>query len=115
MATLPAGLASSDDDACVRHSALDKEPSRQNEYTRILRHVWPLLLRGVDVQELNPRSLKSWVCLWGCLGAALFNCFWRGDQFVRADMIVRARQQGGLRGKMVAHQLEQCAIYVSRD
>lgn len=115
MSARPAGHASLDDDACVICSALNEEPSGQDEYTRFLRQAWPLLLCGAAFQEFNPRNLESWVRLWGLLGAALFNCFWRGDQFVRTDMIVRAREQGGLHGNMVARQLERFINRSGRD
>src|SRR5262249_9550447 len=80
------------------------------EYTRFHREIWPLLLREIEIGMLAPRSIKSWLRLWGRVGAILFRCFWFGDSFVRADMIALARRAGGRQGELIAKQLEHALL-----
>lgn len=90
------------------YSACKWVDSAASEYTHIHRQAWLLLLRTATPQVLPVHNLKSWMRLWGRLGAELFNCFWSGDQFIRKDMINLARQAGSWQGETVARSLEGC-------
>ncbi len=106
-------------DACfgsrVTGAAMIDERQKRSGYTCWHRRAWPLLVRETPSETLFPRRLKSWVRLWGRLGAELFDRFWSGDRFVRADMISLARREGGQRGVAVAQKLEQCRIAPAAD
>lgn len=85
---------------------LDYDASARGEYTQRHRCLWPLLLRGLQSETLNPADRQSWMRLWGCEGEDLYRCFIDGDPFIRADMIELARHHGGWRGKIVADELD---------
>jgi len=84
---------------------LDYDASARGEYTQRHRCLWPLLLRGLQSETLNPVDRRSWMRLWGREGEDLYRCFVDGDPFIRADMIALARHHGGWRGKIVADEL----------
>ncbi len=81
------------------------EASEPHEYTRFHRQAWTVVINEAGSETLTPENLKSWMRLWGRLGAELFDRFWSGDEFVRTDMIARARSQGGWRGEILAERL----------
>lgn len=81
--------------------------SSAGEYTQRHREAWPLLLRSPDAETLRPGDAESWQRLWGRFGAELFHCFANGDEHIRADMILLARQSGGWRGEIIADRLEK--------
>lgn len=92
----------------ARRGAFEDVAVGSHEYTRRHRTAWPLLVRETASETLLPRKLKSWVRLWGRLGAELFDRVWFGDGFVRSDMILLARREGGPHGAVVARKLDQC-------
>jgi len=105
MATMPLEFQTSAYGAPDRHPTELDGASKPGEYTRLHRETWPLLLRKDGSQALKPDNLRSWMRLWGRLGAELYCCFWSGDEFVQTDMIARARTLGGWRGRILADQL----------
>ncbi|HKQ47564.1 MAG TPA: hypothetical protein VJZ71_05815 [Phycisphaerae bacterium] len=78
-----------------------------HEYTWFHRSAWPLLLHVAGCQLPAIDNLKSWMRLWGRLGAELFACFKNGDEFIRSDMISLANEYGGWRGRLVAGALRR--------
>ena len=81
------------------------EASEPHEYTRFHRQAWAVVIGEAGSETLTPENLKSWMRLWGRLGAELVALFWSGDEFVRKDMIDLARTLGGRRGKVLAERL----------
>lgn len=107
MSAVPLRMESSGFGSQAHGGAFEVPAAGAHEYTRRHRAAWPLLVRETPSDTLLPRKLKSWVRLWGRLGAELFDRFWYGDGFVRSDMISLARHEGGPRGVVVARKLEQ--------
>lgn len=105
MATMPLEFPSLEYGTRDRCSVDPYEISEPHEYTRFHRQAWTVVIGEVGSESLTPENLKSWMRLWGRLGAELFDRFWSGDEFVRKDMIDRARTLGGKRGEVLAERL----------
>lgn len=110
MSAVPVEMESTAFDSLTPRPLFEHDAFVTHEYTCRHRTAWPLLIRETPSETLLPRKLKSWVRLWGRLGAELFDRFWSGDRFVRSDMILLARQTGGERGVVVARKLEKWRI-----
>ena len=95
------------------------EAAEAHEYTQFHRQAWTVVIHETGSETLTPENLRSWMRLWGRLGAELFDRFWSGDEFVRKDMINRARTLGGRRGEVLAERLsslpQQRAEIETRD
>lgn len=98
-------FSASPQECAENKNPLDYDASTRGEYTQRHRCLWPLLVRGLQSETLNPADRRSWMRLWGCEGEDFYRCFIDGDPFIRADMIALARQHGGWRGKIVADEL----------
>lgn len=110
MSAMPVEMGSTAFDSPAPRDPFDHDAISTHEYTNRHRTAWLLLVRETGSETLFPRKLKSWVRLWGRLGAELFDRFWSGDRFVRSDMISLARREGGARGVVVARKLEEWRI-----
>jgi len=105
MATMPLEFQSPEYGKPDRCPADRCEAAEPHEYTEFHREAWALVIGEAGSETLTPENLKSWMRLWGRLGAELFDRFWSGDEFVRRDMINRARTLGGRRGAVLAERL----------
>lgn len=79
-------------DAAITCGSMSDDLCEAHDYTCWHRHAWTLLLGETGSETLKASDLKSWMRLWGRLGAELYRCFRDGDQHVRNDMIRLARQ-----------------------
>ena len=107
MATMPLEFQSPVYGTPDRYRVDRCEAPESHEYTRFHRQVWAVVICEAGSETLTPEDLKSWMRLWGRLGAELFDRFWSGDEFVRKDMIDRARTHGGRRGEVLAERLSR--------
>lgn len=60
--------------------------------------IWPRLVVTPGARDLDVEREASWEGLWGGIGAELFACFLSGDNNIRYDMILRAKQAGAVEG-----------------
>ena len=107
MATMPLEFPSPVNGTPDRHRVDHCEAAEPHEYTHFHRQAWAVVICEAGSETLTPENLKSWMRLWGRLGAELFDRFWSGDEFVRKDMIDRARTHGGRRGEVLAERLSR--------
>lgn len=91
----------------IEFQPIEHSDARLREYTSLHRQVWVSCVRAAGTAMPDVVSLKSWMRLWGRLGAELHRCFRNGDQFVRRDMISLARETGGLAGRVLSDRLMQ--------
>lgn len=107
MAAMPASLRVDNVWPGLLFVGANSDHSQPNEYTCNLRRAWASLLHEHGAESLDVRNRKSWVRLWGRLGAEMYECFRDGDELVRGDMIHLANREGGWRGRAVAVRLEE--------
>lgn len=107
MAALPASFHVEDVGARFLLVGERGDQAEPNVYSCNLRRAWTLLLHEHGVELLEVRNRKSWMRLWGRLGAELYGYFRNGDELIRADMTHLANREGGWRGQAVAGRLEE--------
>lgn len=85
----------------------DQVERPMSEYTSFHREAWPLMVRNDADRRLTGDDPNWWLALGGPIGRELYDCFQYGDDHIRDDMIVRARQIGGIHGSIIAGRLER--------
>lgn len=94
----------------IEFQPLDHDGAGPQDYTPLHRQTWVVCVRAAGTETLDVVSLKSWMRLWGRIGAELHRCFRNGDHFVRRDMITLAQEVGSLAGRVLADRLARWNI-----